>query len=609
MGSASAAGGGGGNLSTSVVGLCDRETALHGYPGAVWYGPIVDEHSGHEHHNYQLVLYGVSLLFMGGAVLEHYLEISKWGLPYTMILLLFGGLVGTWVLLDPNFTLQPGMKAGSVAWGGRVLQCDVTEYVANDLFAEGSHFGNAVRLLAEMDPHLLLHLLLPPLLFESAFAIDWHIFSKVSGYALFLALPGLIVATLLTGATYMALYGWAWEACMLIGGILSATDPVAVVALLREMGVKKSLATLIEAESLMNDGTAVVVYSILLRAVRFGSLDTWLAANGNDYSYILWMFVRMSVIGPLFGAACAAGTLLFIQGRIHQPDRDHHVETVVTIAAPFFVFYVAETAFGESFQMSGVLAVVAFGLVYASPWGSIRVDPRAVHFLHEFWGMVGHIVNLIIFVMAGIMILLKIGNTERATLAIDMGLGLLVYVLLALYRGIVMFGVIPLFRHSQYGYTWKDALVVTWGGLRGAVGLALAVAVSTDATIVDCATVASMAHGSGSQANAVCIPHGDRIKNVCILHTCLTVLLTLVVNASTSGYLLRRLGMTALSAQKRSMVTLVAEQLATLKVEQLTAISKHAVLKDVVWEGMQRLVDFEGTIAQVPPRCDLPMPS
>ena len=111
--------------------------------------------------------------------------------------------------------------------------------------------------------------------------------------------------------------------------------------------------------------------------------------------------------------------------RIHQPDRDHHVETVVTIAAPFFVFYVAETAFGESFQMSGVLAVVAFGLVYASPWGSIRVDPRAVHFLHEFWGMVGHIVNLIIFVMAGIMILLKIGNTERATLAIDMGLGLL----------------------------------------------------------------------------------------------------------------------------------------------------------------------------------------
>ena len=72
-------------------------------------------------------------------------------------------------------------------------------------------------------------------------------------YALFLALPGLVVCTSLTGLTYMAFYGWSWEAAMLLGGILSATDPVAVVALLREMGVKKSLATLIEAESLLND--------------------------------------------------------------------------------------------------------------------------------------------------------------------------------------------------------------------------------------------------------------------------------------------------------------------------------------------------------------------
>ena len=73
---------------------------------------------------------------------------------------------------------------------------------------------------------------------------------------------------------------------------------------------------------------------------------------------------------------------------------------VITLATPFLVFYVSETAFPH-FQMSGVLAVVSFGLVYASPWGKVRLDPRAVHFLHEFWAMVGHIVNLIIFVLAG----------------------------------------------------------------------------------------------------------------------------------------------------------------------------------------------------------------
>ena len=100
------------------------------------------------------------------------------------------------------------------------------------------------------------------------------------------------MATVLTGLSYVGLYGWKWEACMLLGGILSATDPVAVVALLREMGVKKSLATLIEAESLLNDGTAVVVYSIFLKAVQHGGLDVWLDAIGKDPSYLVWMTVR-----------------------------------------------------------------------------------------------------------------------------------------------------------------------------------------------------------------------------------------------------------------------------------------------------------------------------
>ena len=156
------------------------------------------------------------------------------------------------------------MVAGEHSWSrpgmsDAFLQCNVTDFLPNDLHNGGSHLGNSLRLLSGMDPHLLLHVLLPPLLFESAFAIDWHIFHHVSLYAIFLALPGLIICTILTGLIYIGFYGWSWESAMLLGGILSATDPVAVVALLREMGVKKSLATLIEAESLLNDGTAVVV--------------------------------------------------------------------------------------------------------------------------------------------------------------------------------------------------------------------------------------------------------------------------------------------------------------------------------------------------------------
>ena len=194
--------------------------------------------------------------------------------------------------------------------------------------------------------------------------------------------------------------------------------------------------------------------------------------------------------------------------------------------------------------------------------------------------------------LSGIIIILKIGDIDRSTLAIDLGLGVVMYALLTIFRGLIMFGVIPLFRRSQYGYTWRDALVITWGGLRGAVGLALAVAVSTDMLIVDCKDVEGT-------PGAACIEGGRRIKDVCMLHTCLVVLLTLVINASTSGPLLRKLGLTALPPEKVSMVNVVSAQLIRLKVQEFKKLAKHDVLRDVIWPGVQRLVDFEGAIADV----------
>ena len=91
-----------------------------------------------------------------------------------------GMLLGVWVHFDPAFTLQPGTDAFSYSWKEATLQCNVTGWVPNDLHYHGWHLGNSLRQISGMDPHLLLHLLLPPLLFESAFAIDWHIFYKVS---------------------------------------------------------------------------------------------------------------------------------------------------------------------------------------------------------------------------------------------------------------------------------------------------------------------------------------------------------------------------------------------------------------------------------------------
>ena len=129
--------------------------------------------------------------------------------------------------------------------------------------AECNLFDSIVD-LSRMDPHLMLVVFLPTLLFESAFALDISIFMRQSSQILLLALPGVLIASLLTsGWVYMLYPWWPYNTCLLLGAILSATDPVAVVALLKELGAAKTLGTLIEGESLLNDGSAVVLFEFV----------------------------------------------------------------------------------------------------------------------------------------------------------------------------------------------------------------------------------------------------------------------------------------------------------------------------------------------------------
>lgn len=584
---------------------CDREFAAR--------QPIIPglPHP-HVHENHQLAFAAVTVILVGGGMIQHFGGLLKIPFPYTMLLLVYGLVLGLWVLFDPNFTLQPGMIEGSVSWSRdlypgfalppAVLQCNVTRFIANDLNNGGSHLGNGLRGLAEMSPHLLLNIVLPPLLFESAFAIDWHIFEKVSGYAVFLALPGLIVCTLLTGWTYMAIYGWSWEPAMLVGGILSATDPVAVVALLKELGVKKSLATLIEAESLLNDGTAVVVYSILLKAVQAGGLAAW--TRGVTTSplfewHIIWTMTRMSILGPLFGIIVGMLAVRWLQANAGA-DRDANVEVISSLALPFAVFYMAETGFGEYAQMSGVLAVVCFGLVFASPYGQSRIDPRVVHFLHEFWGMVGHLINTFLFTLSGIIIVLSI-DPRSSTFGTDLGIAFAMYGLLTVYRSVVMFAVIPLFNFGHYDYTWREALVISWGGLRGAVGLALAVAVFGDEIIP---TTRGGIRMFGDNDG---VPFGAfddqsarmRYQQIVLLHVSMIVLLTLMVNAPTSGFILKKIGLTKLSNERATMLQLAQSVLNNAASSVKAELEHHPIYTGVEWESVQRLASFDEMTATI----------
>lgn len=178
-----------------------------------------------------------------------------------------------------------------------------------------------ISLATGMDPHVMLIVFLPALLFESAFALDIATFQRQMVQILILAFPGVVFCSLMTGAIIQGLYShWSYEACALLGTILSATDPVAVVALLKEVGAAKTLGTLIEGESLLNDGSAIVVFQVFYTALQqegswvggAGSADSVEPYQHKPYQHMQeWgmpveavrTVVQMALFGVFLGAA------------------------------------------------------------------------------------------------------------------------------------------------------------------------------------------------------------------------------------------------------------------------------------------------------------------
>jgi NhaP-type Na+/H+ or K+/H+ antiporter len=302
----------------------------------------------HGEHGIQTVsmVFFVFFSLLIGAIVRQYLAWLP--VPYTVILLVFGLVLGA-----------------------------LAEY----WFSDNELIVSFVDKASEMDPHLLLHIFLPPLLFESAFSIDFHIFRKTGWKVALLAIPGLLMNTFMMAWVSSYIFGrwddddysdqhgirykWEFPEHLLLGGILSATDPVAVVALLRDLGASKKLATLIEGESLMNDGTAVVFFIVLqTRELYYNpGLDPseefpdGYGGYQLDWSGILSKFLQMSLGGAFFG--WFMGNLAqFCMTRVFN---DPMVEITLTLTFAYLTFFLAE----NYLIVSGVLAVCFLGLTFA----------------------------------------------------------------------------------------------------------------------------------------------------------------------------------------------------------------------------------------------------
>lgn len=309
----------------------------------------------------------------------------------------------------------------------------------------------------------ILFLFLPPLIFESALNLNARLLLRNITPVLVLATAGLLMATAIVSTLMAWLTPLTWQESLLFGALISATDPVAVIALFKELGVPQQLVVLVEGESLFNDATAIVTFNLILAAAAMETNN--LALDG------LKAFFSSFVGGILVGVALAwLMSYLIIAAR-----RNPFIQGTLSTILAFGTFIVSD----HYLHVSGVIAVVSAGMV--TSWIiSARLKPEARQFLNELWEYLSFLTNSLIFLLVGLASaqVLQAVTEFRALL---LALGVAIAAIL-LSRAAAIFTLIPLVNriHTAPPIARAEQTILMWGGLRGAVGLALALSLENE---------------------------------------------------------------------------------------------------------------------------------
>lgn len=314
-----------------------------------------------------------------------------------------------------------------------------------------------LQLGIELTHEIVFDLILPPLLFEAALNLSWDEVRRDSVLLLALSTLGVMLcAGLIAGGLILALH-WPLRPALMFGALVSATDPCAVIALLREAKVKGRIALLVDSESLANDGAAAVLFTLAL-AVQ----DHWPSLSTTLGTFAL---VGGGGIGVGVGVGVAA---LALAGR----TQDHLVETGITSVAAYGAFLAAENV-----GASGVLATVTAGLmlgnlgVLAEPASPFSLTMQGRTFVLAFWEFAAFLANSFVFLLIGLAL---------AHIKITLSWQILVIISLALLgRAVAVYPVAGLFAFSSQRLEWRDMHFLWWGGLRGALALSLALSLPT----------------------------------------------------------------------------------------------------------------------------------
>jgi CPA1 family monovalent cation:H+ antiporter len=301
---------------------------------------------------------------------------------------------------------------------------------------------------------LIFFVFLPPLVFEAALYLNWRELRKVLLVVGLLASVGVALTAAVTALGMHVGLGWDWGSAVIFGVLIAATDPVSVIATFKGAKVPARLRLLIEAESLLNDGTAAVAFVAVL-GVLAGAHPGPLA--------VAWSLI-VTIAGGLVVGSAVALALMLLAGR----TPDYLVEITFTTLAAYGSFFIA-----EHYHVSGVLAALAAGLVVGNFRTSSLITNAGRHALGPFWQYLAFVANSLIFLLLGAQEAQQHFKDlwEPVALAI---------ILVTLGRAIAIYPLCAVFSRTRYRVQLRHQHVLFWGGLRGALALALALALPAE---------------------------------------------------------------------------------------------------------------------------------
>lgn len=418
------------------------------------------------------------------------------------------------------------------------------------LFVHGILVGFIARVLlpqvgsviGEIPPDLLFFIFLPVLIFEGSFAMNSYALRCVFGQTALLATLGLLVNTFLLSLICKVLVGsLSWYSALLLGSLLSATDPVAVVSLLKKLRVSKYLSAMVDGEAVMNDGTAMILFTLLLPAATQGTFNESLWRVLLSGARLLFLPLA---VGPAFG-----WMQVFWLRRAQEPL----TKACITLSMSYISYYISS----KLLQAGGVLTLCLEG-VYMSAYYPSLFPGSESSFVAQTWLFVVHFANTVLFSLVGVILVEDVVPTLRW---MDLLVTIFLYIGVVICRFLMLEGMLPLLNRFPRPFGHAEVLLLTHAGLRGGVAVTLALAVS----------LSDAEHGV-----------------VMLKYTTGIVFFSLIVNATTAEYVVEMLGFNAKPQHYHTMMAYNMKRLKEVQTRALQDVKRDTKYKNTDWHMVER---------------------